>query len=305
MSPLTALAAPAALILDHVLGEPRRWHPLVGFGQWADTIETRLRDTLGASRTSGALAWCLSVLPWVGLTSGLCSILDGHWLGNMLAAGVLYASVGLRSLSDHAMAIARPLLSGDLVQARQALGYIVSRDTAALDESQIATGAVESVLENGCDAVFAALFWFALLGPTGAVLYRLSNTLDAMWGYKNTRYLSFGWAAARMDDVLNFIPARLTALGYALLGDTRTALAAWRDQGDQWKSPNAGPVMASGAGALTLQLGGAACYGGEWQQRPPLGAGRSPVAADIPRAIGLVRRTALLWTALIVLAGLL
>ncbi len=299
------LIAPAALALDHALGEPRRWHPLVGFGHWASAVEHHTRQRLGAHRSSGLLAWGLAVLPLVAIAGGLFTWLQGHWLADALGVVLLYTTLGLRSLADHAQAIARPLLAGDLPQARQALGYIVSRDTQALDESQVATGAVESVLENGCDAVFAALFWFALLGPTGAVLYRLSNTLDAMWGYKNERYLQFGWAAARIDDILNFIPARLTACSYALLGRTRAALAAWREQGRQWKSPNAGPVMAAGAAALGLQLGGAACYGGEWQQRPPLGAGRAAQAADIARAVTLVQRTGWLWAAAIALGALL
>jgi adenosylcobinamide-phosphate synthase len=162
---------------------------------------------------------------------------------------------------------------------------------------------VESVLENGNDGVFGALFWFLLAGGAGALAFRLANTLDAMWGYKNARFLHYGWAAARLDDVLDYIPARLTALTYALLGKTRTALRCWRAQAPVWDSPNAGPVMAAGAGTLGIQLGGPACYQGEWHQRPILGEGRPAQPADIERALALVRHGVYLWLALALSVG--
>ena len=164
---------------------------------------------------------------------------------------------------------------------------------------------VESVLENGNDAVFGALFWFVVAGAAGVLTYRLVNTLDAMWGYKTPRYLSFGWAAARLDDGLNFVPARLTALSYALLGRTRSALACWRAQAPAWDSPNAGPVMASGAGALGVRLGGAAIYHGHMETRPALGQGAAPQGGDIARALRLVRHGVLLWLAVLAAVALL
>ncbi|HEX5802927.1 MAG TPA: cobalamin biosynthesis protein, partial [Azospira sp.] len=147
-------------------------------------------------------------------------------------------------------------------------------------------------------------FWFLLLGGPGALLFRLANTLDAMWGYRNARFLRFGAAAARLDDALNYLPARLTALSYALFGATRRALACWRTQAPQWDSPNAGPVMAAGAGALQVRLGGAAVYHGQLEVRPTLGEGRPATSADIHRALALVRFSLRLWLGLALLAGI-
>jgi adenosylcobinamide-phosphate synthase len=143
--------------------------------------------------------------------------------------------------------------------------------------------------------VFAAIFWFAVAGAPGVVLYRLSNTLDAMWGYRNERFERFGWAAARIDDVLNYIPARLVALTYAVLGKTRAALRCWRQQAPHWDSPNAGPVMAAGAGALGVALGGPAIYHGELHERPQLGEGLPADADSIGRGWQLVQRGVWLW----------
>jgi adenosylcobinamide-phosphate synthase len=189
------------------------------------------------------------------------------------------------------------------VAAREDVGRMVSRDTANLDAPGVAKACVESTLENGNDAVFGTLFWFALFGGAGAVLFRLANTLDAMWGYKTERFLRFGWAAARIDDALNYLPARLTAASYALLGDTRAALSCWRRQAPLWESPNAGPVMAAGAGSLGLALGGPASYHGRIEARPALGAGRPARAEDIPRATTLVRRAVMLWLAVFLAIG--
>lgn len=291
------LAALAAVLVDHLLGEARRWHPLVGFGRLAALIERRLNRR---RLPGGALAWLLAVGPFVALAA---------WLRPQapfaMDVVLLYFSLGARSLTEHAAAIAGPLREGRLDEARQRVGCIVSRDTSALDATGVATAGVESVLENGNDAIFGALFWFALFGGPGALLFRLANTLDAMWGYRNERFNLFGRPAARIDDALNWLPARLTALSYALLGRTRQALACWRSQAPSWDSPNAGPVMAAGAGSLGVQLGGAAIYHGQPEIRPSLGAGPAPVADDIERAITLIRRSLWLWLAALLTIGFL
>jgi adenosylcobinamide-phosphate synthase len=217
--------------------------------------------------------------------------------------GLLYLALGATSLAEHARAVAEALHDHDLPLARQRVGLMVSRDTGKMNQAQVSAAAVESVLENGCDAVFGALFWFAVAGAPGVVLYRLVNTLDAMWGYRTARYLQFGWAAARLDDILNWMPARLTALSYTLLGQQRLAWRCWRLQASAWQSPNAGPVMAAGAGALGVSLGGAASYHSQWIQRPPLGAGLPPGAIDIDRAVKLINAAIWLWLFGIAIGG--
>jgi len=289
------LAALAAVLLDRLFGEVRRFHPLVGFGTLAVAIEKRLnRRTIAG----GVLGWALAVLPWVALALALRPL--APFAVDVL---LLYFSLGARSLCEHAEAVARPLREGRLDAARQRVGWIVSRETASLDESGVAKAGVESVLENGNDAIFGALFWFALLGGPGALLFRLANTLDAMWGYRTERYNLYGRWAARVDDALNWLPARQTALTYALLGRWRDALTCWRAQAPGWESPNAGPVMAAGAGSLGVQCGGAAIYHGREEIRPPLGCGPAPVAADLGRAITLIRRSLWLWLAVLFLIG--
>ncbi|MGF1527978.1 MAG: adenosylcobinamide-phosphate synthase CbiB [Candidatus Competibacterales bacterium] len=293
---LITLSCLAAVGLDGWLGEPRRHHPLGAFARLAagaEALARRLATSPVALRGVGVTAVVALTLP-LGLGAfGLTALPGG--MGTVLAVALLYLTLGARSLVDHASPIAKALEAGDLPLARQRVAMIVSRDTEAMDEGQVAVAACESVLENGCDAVFGTLFWFAVAGAPGAVVYRAVNTLDALWGYKTPRYRDFGWAAARADDVLNWLPARLTAMSYALVGDAPRAVRCWRRQGRQWKSPNAGPVMAAGAGALGLALGGGAHYHGQFQPRPPLGEGRTPKGNDIRRAVGLVVRALLLW----------
>jgi len=296
------IAGAGAIALDLWLGEPRRGHPLVAFGRWAQGCAQR---TYRDERLAGLLAWALAVLPWVTLAALLQFAVWrwSAWAGVAISVLALYFALGLRSLGEHASAVSEALQREDLDAARRAVGQIVSRDVDALDATQVAAAATESVLENGSDAVFAALFWGLLLGAPGAVLYRLSNTLDAMWGYRTPRYLRFGWAAARIDDGLNWMPARLTALTYAALGATGVALRCWRQQAPLWKSPNAGPVMAAGAGALRVQLGGTAPYHGQWQVRPTLGDGAPASAHTVRRAMTLVRAGVGLWLLLLLAAA--
>ncbi len=298
MAPLlqSSLLMGAALALDRLLGEPQRWHPLTGFGQWALALEHRL---YAQSRLHGVLALGLALAPCVALAWYL-SRLPPPW--NLLfLLWSLYFALGLQSLHDHVHPIGQALDRGDRVGARRAAARIVSRDAEVLD---VLPATCESVLENGNDGVLAALFWFMVAGAPGVIGYRLVNTLDAMWGYKSPRYLAFGWGAARLDDLLGWIPARLTALTYSLMGQAAHGLVCWQRQAHRWDSPNAGPVMAAGAGALNIRLGGPARYNGIWHRRPRLGCGHLPVRGDIDRCLVLVRHSAWLWTAVTFVIGL-
>ncbi len=291
---IVTLAILAALALDTLLGEPRRFHPLVGFGRLALALERRWH---GDTVWRGLVAVLVLLIPFILLAALTRFVPHGILLDTLL----LYLAIGWQSLGTHARRVRDALLVNNLPEARRCVGLMVSRDTLPLDPANVSKATVESVLENGNDAVFGAIFWFVVAGAPGAILYRLANTLDAMWGYRNERYRRFGWAAARLDDALNFIPARLTALSYALAGLTQAALRCWRQQGLYWKSPNAGPVMAAGAGSLGVQLGGPASYHGAIQHRPSLGEGRAPDAEDIDNALQLIRHSLMIWV--VALAG--
>ncbi|GGB98073.1 cobalamin biosynthesis protein CobD [Marinobacterium zhoushanense] len=291
---MSALLAVMAVVLDLWWGEPRRWHPLVGFGCCAQWIEQRLnRGGAIRGRLLGLVAVTLLVLPPVLLCLWL---VHQPYLGVLISVLTLWFTLGLNSLRAHAQPIIYALSEGELGEARRLTARICSRDEATLE---VERSAVESILENGSDAVFGALFWFCVAGAPGALAFRLINTLDACWGYKSERFLHFGWAAARLDDLVGLIPARLTALGYALCGNTRRALSCWRLQASAHDSPNAGPVMASGAGALGVRLGGPTRYRGIWVAKPYLGQGGSPRREDLQRALRLVERCLLLWLAAI------
>lgn len=299
----TALTVLAAVILDAILGEPKRWHPLVGFGQLASSLEKKLNvaEQPLYTRILGLFAWLILIAPLSGLAYGLSQTHAG-WLTDIL---LLYFAIGAKSLMQHAQQIYTPLSQHHLPEARHAISMIVSRDTAQLNASEISAAAVESTLENGNDAIFGAIFWFLILGGAGALAFRLINTLDAMWGYRSPRFVYFGWAAARMDDLFNLISARLTALTYALCGHTRSALMCWWKQANTWYSPNAGPVMAAGAGALEVSLGGNATYHGKAKHRPTLGIGPPANHLHILKAMHLVKRSLVLWCASIFICSVL
>ncbi|NHN37254.1 cobalamin biosynthesis protein CobD [Pseudomaricurvus alcaniphilus] len=305
---MSGLVLVAALLLDRWLGELRRWHPLVGYGHLVSRVEAVLyKDSASPAQQllRGGLGWILLVVAPVLLLSALLALLPTA-AAAVISVLILYFAIGLRSLGEHARAVAKPLRRGDLAQARRQLAMIVSRDTAQLEAPAITRATMESVLENGSDAVIAPLFWFVVAGAPGVLAQRLINTLDARWGYRSSRFLYFGRLAARADDLINWLPARLTALAYALVGRWRPALQCWRQQGGLTASPNAGVVMAAGAGALEVQLGGPATYHGQQEWRPPLGCGRiaqvSTAGDDIDRSVALLERAswllAILWLVL-------
>jgi len=299
---VTAMLAVAGVIVDRIFGEPADKHPLVAFGRLATRIEVKMNTGFRA-RPAGILAWLLAVVPPVVVSALLVRVLP-FTLACAVHVALLWFALGAKSLRDHIVPIARALGRGDLPEARVLTAKIVSRDTGNADEAALSRAAVESALENGNDAIFGALFWFVIAGGPGALMFRLANTLDAMWGYRTPRYLRFGWAAARFDDVLNFVPARLTAASYALLGDTRAAWHCWRTQAPFWDSPNAGPVMASGAGSLNVLIGGAAIYHGTLETRPILGEGMPAMPRHVVAALRLVQRTTFLWLVILLILSI-
>lgn len=291
-----------ALLLDYVLGEPKKFHPLIGLGRWISWIEkqfnsTRNRDFKLKQRIIGVLAWVLCTLPIILPIVLLESLIErfSFYAWFIVQALGLYLCIGQKSLIQHAIWVYDPLSKLDLPAAKEKVSWIVSRDTEHMDEYQITSATIESVLENGNDAIYGAIFWYAVAGLPGAVLFRIVNTLDAMWGYKKPQYLHFGWMAARVDDVMGYLPARLTALSYMLVGHSAGAWRCWRTQAKHCKSPNGGPVMTAGAGALNIKIGGPAIYHGVWLDKPHMGSGELATHSDIHRACRLLLRTSIAW----------
>ncbi len=288
----------AALLCDRALGEPR-YHPLVAFGHTANWLEHKLNQDspkLLKKWLGGFAVAVLVALPASGVYL-LQSRIPGAVAGALFDIFVLTVVIGWRSMQEHAADVSGALAAGNLAQAREKLSRIVTRETAQMEAEKIPGPVIESLLENGNDCLFASLFWYAVLGPAGAVAHRLSNTLDAMWGYKTQRFVDFGYVAARLDDGLGWIPARFTALCYALSGSFRHAMQAASAQAGKHKSPNGGLVMAAGAGALGITIGGPAVYHGVPEEKIALGVGEAATSTDIARAVSLIERSVALWLA--------
>ncbi|GAA4744376.1 cobalamin biosynthesis protein [Nocardioides endophyticus] len=284
MTPLSGLLGlVAGFAADRVWGDPARWHPVAGFGTTAAALERR---TYADRRLNGVVH--------VTILVGAAAAVGVRRTGVIGTAVSTWAVLGGRSLDREAEAVQRLLEAGDLAGARQRLTHLVGRDTSELDVAGVARAVIESVAENTSDAVVAPLVWGAVLGTPGLLAYRAANTLDAMIGHRSPRYERFGWAAARLDDVLNLPGSRLTATLAVLLGeDHRAAWAAWRRDAPGHPSPNAGPVEAAFAGALGVRLGGVNVYAGRVEDRQVLGDGRAPDTHDITRARRLASRVGL------------
>jgi adenosylcobinamide-phosphate synthase len=279
-----AVAIVLGFVADRALGDPARWHPVAGFGALAAWAE---RWAWRPSRAAGALyAGALVAAVWAVVATVARPARVGF------AAAVLWATLGGRSLERAALALRAALDAGDLARARALAPALVGRDPSLLDEGELARAAVESVAENASDAVVAPLLWMAAFGPAGAAAHRAINTLDAMVGHRDARHLRFGWAAARLDDAANWVPARVTALLAIALARGRRR-AAWSGafvDGARHPSPNAGRAEGAFAGALGLRLGGINRYPHGLESRPALGRGAAPDGDDIQRAVKLARR---------------
>ncbi|HMK34482.1 MAG TPA: adenosylcobinamide-phosphate synthase CbiB [Desulfomonilaceae bacterium] len=304
----------AAVALDLFLGDPRRFpHPVKLMGKLALALEAPMRRAIVSQRTAGALTAFL-VVALTALAAWVLLILAGFlhpYAEDVVAIFLLYTGIAARDMIEHSAGVYEALQSGSLSEARNRVAMICGRDTDTLDESGVARAAVESVAENMVDGVTAPLFFAVLGGPVALMAYKAVSTLDSTFGYKNERYAEFGWLSARLDDVANFIPSRITAvmvpvataiLGGAAAGSVRIF---FRDRG-RHPSPNAGQAEAAFAGALGVQLGGLSYYLGKASVKPTLGDPLGPVIADhIPRANRLLLVTSGLALVLFLVARIL
>jgi adenosylcobinamide-phosphate synthase len=297
----------AALLLEALVGYPawlhrRLPHPVVAVGAAIDSLERRWNRPTKSERARKVLGVCaLAALVGtaLGVGGGLDRVLKGQVWGG--AIWVVIATVGLaqKSLHQHVTAVERPLAAGDLALARSAVGRIVGRDVDRLDSSGVSAAAIESLAESFSDGVVAPAFWLLVGGLAGLFAYKVVNTADSMIGHLEPRYRAFGWAAARTDDLMNLVPARLAGALIALAGAGGWGVMV--RYAPRHASPNAGWPEAAMAGALKLQLGGPAIYDGEILERPRFGAGRAPEAGDLKRGLATYRRAcALLWSGLAV-----
>jgi adenosylcobinamide-phosphate synthase len=294
--------------VDAAIGDPRRGHPVAVFGGRVAALEKRIyRD----SRLRGAAftTICVGTAGGIGLIAHRLTR-SSPIARTVVTAAATWAVLGGTTLAKEGAHMAGSLEVGDLVAARERLPHLCGRDPSRLDGSELARATVESIAENTSDAVVAPLFWGAVAGVPGLVAYRAINTLDAMVGHRSPRYNRFGWASARLDDIANFVPARLTGLLTSALapvagGSPRRALAMLRRDGHRHPSPNAGRCEAAFAGALGVRLGGANDYGGRVEHRPELGDGPRPAVADVRRSVRLARAVSFSAVALAVGARLL
>lgn len=302
-------AMAVAMAVDALLGWPswlfaRIGHPVTWLGRLIGAIDTawnRALDPPAFRRAAGVAGALLVIALSVALGWVLQSLLPWGWVQIVLVGVLAWPLVALRSLHDHVAAVATPLLARDIAAARDAVSRIVGRDPAVLDEAGIARATIESLAENASDGIVAPVLWGALFGLPGILGYKAINTLDSMIGHRSERHEAFGWAAARIDDVANFIPARLTGFLFMLLAPRRSeALSCMMRDARRHRSPNAGWPEAAMAGALGVRLSGPRIYHGSITNEPWLNEGaRDPLAADIGEGLKVYRR------AMLLLAGLL
>jgi adenosylcobinamide-phosphate synthase len=295
----------AGFALDLAFADPQRHHPVALFG----TLARRLEHGVHADSRPRGAAYSAALVggtaaATLGARAGLRR-LPGAGPSVVefgLTAASTFIALGGTSLVREGDAMAGLLDDGDLSGARQRLSHLCARDASNLTEPDLARATVESIAENTSDAVVAPLIWGGLLGAPGLLGYRAANTLDAMVGYRSPRYERFGWASARLDDLLNLVPARIAAFLVFIVTGRREALTTWHRYGRLHPSPNAGPVEAAYAGALGVRLGGSNTYEGVSEQRGVLGDGREVAVSDVARANRLSRQVSA--AALFTAAGL-
>lgn len=274
-------------LADLAFGDPRRGHPVAGFGTAAAALERRsYRDSRAAGTVHTALL--LGSLAALGMAAE--RLARGPVVRALITAAATYTVLGGTSLARTGSDMADRLQSDDIDAARALLPSLCGRDPSALDADGLARAALESVAENTSDAQVAPILWGAIAGVPGLLVYRGANTLDAMIGHRSPRYERFGWAAARFDDALNLAGARLAGVCVVVVSGRPAAWRAWRSDAHKHPSPNAGVVEAAFAGALGVRLGGPTQYAHRLEIRPTLGEGPTPTALDLRRGVRLSRR---------------
>lgn len=279
-----------ALALDRFLPERAGFQVFNWYSDWAESIEQRFN---GGVRSQGVGAVLLAIVP-ILLAVQIGRYIFGHLtplFKTLFDIVVLYFCLNLYRLGQDANGISDHLDEGNLFAANEQLEAMTGKPAPELSESAIARDAVEAVLKQGNAVVIAPVFWFLLLGPAGAVLQRLVAALDRLWGHKTKRFAEFGWAAARLNDLLGWLPARVTALSYAIMGSFEDALYCWRRQARMWSDINSGPLLASGFGAMHMNN----CNDVAENDLPTMTKSIVAEAVDVRRAMALVWRVLLFW----------
>ncbi|MEQ1653905.1 MAG: adenosylcobinamide-phosphate synthase CbiB [Hyphomicrobium sp.] len=293
-------AMAVAMMVDAIFGWPRPLfdrigHPVTWLGALIARLDATLNrdaDSADRRRLSGIFASMLVILLAVAIGATVQLLLPSGWSGTLLIGLLAWPYLALKSMYDHVADVAEPLVNGDLAGAREAVAMIVGRDPSALDDAGVARAAIESLAENTSDGIVAPLFWGVLLGLPGIAGYKAVNTLDSMIGHRTPRHEAFGWAAARIDDVANLVPARMTGVLFALVSSRpAAALQCMMRDARHHRSPNAGWPEAAMAGALSVRLSGPRVYGESIAEEPWLNAGApDPAAADVAHALNVYVR---------------
>jgi adenosylcobinamide-phosphate synthase len=291
-----------AVALDRIVPDRHGIKPFAWYRDWSESIEQRFN---GGSRLHGIGAVVLATLP----------ILFGVWLVRYLFGEihgvlqflfdvlVLYLCLDIYRLGHTARAVGDALDAGDFEEAETQFKELTGKSSPDITEAGIAHATVEAVLKQGSALVISPLFWFLILGPVGAVLQRLASILDKLWGHRYERFVDFGWAAARLDDVLQWVPARITALSYGIMGSFEDALHCWRRRMGAWSDINSGPLLASGFGALHMQNCEMMEEVDEYEERA-IGLSVIPNSSHIRSVVALVWRVLLFWLAVgLLMAG--